>query len=446
MSITEDTIAAIATAPGGAIGLIRMSGPRALDIASKHFSPWPKGLVDRRLIHGWWRDTHGNDLDEALLAVMRGPRSYTGEDVVEVHVHGGALGLEQCLDACVLSGARIAEPGEFTRRAFLNDRLDLTRAEGVADIIAAQTDRALKQARALLKGELYRKAQHIRTLMLTLRARIEVNIDFIEEDVPIIDTSLLSGESMTILKSLRTLSESYTQGRLARDGARVAIVGSPNAGKSSLFNALCKSDRAIVTDIEGTTRDTLEEKIDVGGIPVTLIDTAGLREAPGLVERLGVERTMEEVKRADLVIHVIDGLSSHIESLDVGIDDGIDAKVLKVASKKDLLSERTDETMLAFSSRTGEGLDAMLEECRRLLGGRLDDGSGLVLTRKRQVVAVNRSAQAMETVLEGLQKGVPTELVAVDLQEALDALSELVGATSIEDVLDHLFSEFCIGK
>ena len=365
MSITEDTIAAIATAPGGAIGLIRMSGPRAIELAETHFHPWPKTLIDRRLIHGWWRDEAGQDLDEALLAVMKGPRSYTGEDVVEIHVHGGALGLEQCLDACLRSGARVAEPGEFTRRAFLNGRLDLTTAEGVADVIAAQTDRALRQARALLKGDLYKRSHQIRKDLLTLRARIEVNIDFVDEDVPLIDPLRLINESEGILKQLNTLAGTYDLGRLARDGARVVIVGSPNAGKSSLFNALCKVDRAIVTDIEGTTRDTLEERLDIGGIPVTLVDTAGLREAPGLVERLGVERTMEEIKRADLIIHVIDGQQPLIDPLDVETS----VSILTVASKLDLL-EGPPTHAFAFSSMTGEGLDtqrSMSHRARRPL-------------------------------------------------------------------------------
>ncbi len=419
-----------------------MSGPRAIELAETHFHPWPKTLVDRRLIHGWWRDETGQDLDEALLAVMKGPRSYTGEDVVEIHVHGGALGLEQCLDACLRSGARVAEPGEFTRRAFLNGRLDLTKAEGVADVIAAQTDRALRQARALLKGDLYKRSHQIRKDLLTLRARIEVNIDFVDEDVPLIDPLRLINESEGILAQLNTLAGTYDLGRLARDGARVVIVGSPNAGKSSLFNALCKVDRAIVTDIEGTTRDTLEERLDIGGIPVTLVDTAGLREAPGLVERLGVERTMEEIKRADLIVHVIDGQQPLIDPLDVETS----VSILTVASKLDLLEGPPTNASLAFSSKTGEGLDVLKDRCRTELGGHFEDGSGLVLTRKRQLVAVQRSADAMNNVIQGFQAELPTELVAVDLQEALDALAELVGATSIEDVLDHLFSEFCIGK
>ena len=442
MSITEDTIAAIATAPGGAIGLIRISGPNALELAQNHFSPWPKEPVDRHLYHGWWRDKEGVVLDEALLATMKGPRSYTGEDVVEIHVHGGALGLEQCLDACLSAGARLAEPGEFTRRAFLNGRLDLTKAEGVADVIAAQTDRALKQARALLKGDLYKKAHQIRTDLLALRARIEVNIDFVEEDVPLIDTKLLMDEALAIKDQLLKLAGTYELGRLARDGARVVIVGSPNAGKSSLFNALCKLERAIVTDVEGTTRDTLEEKVDFGGIPVTLVDTAGLREAPGLVERLGVERTFEEIERADLVLHVIDGSEPNKESLDITAD----VSILTIASKLDLISEPPPGISIAFSSKTETGLGTLVDLCRKKLGGNFQDGSGLVLTRKRQVVAVRRSADAIEDVLKGLKEQLPTELVAVDLQEALDALGELVGASSIEDVLDHLFSEFCIGK
>jgi tRNA modification GTPase len=442
MSITEDTIAAIATAPGGAIGMIRISGTDAIRLGQTHFYPWPKKLLDRHLYHGWWRDKDGQDIDEGLIVTMKGPRSYTGEDVVELSVHGGALGLSHCLDACVASGARLAEPGEFTRRAFLNGRLDLTRAEGVADLIAAQTERALKQARSLLKGELYERANQIRTTLLSLRARIEVNIDFVEEDVPVIDTSILINESRAIATQLRDLSATYHLGRLARDGARIAIIGRPNAGKSSLFNALCKHERAIVTDVAGTTRDTLEEKIDIAGIPVTLIDTAGLREAPDLVEKLGVERTLEEVKRADLVLQVIDGP----EPDEDGPTLPPDVPMITIASKADLNTTVPKSARLSFSSKTGTGLQELMDACRDQLGGTFQETSGLVLTRKRQQVAVEHAADAVSEVLEGLGAGQPTELVAVDLQEALDALGELVGATSIEDVLDHLFAEFCIGK
>jgi tRNA modification GTPase len=442
MSITEDTIAAIATAPGGAIGMIRISGTDAIRIAQTHFHPWPKKHVDRHLYHGWWRDKDGQDIDEGLVVTMKGPRSYTGEDVVELSVHGGALGLSHCLDACVASGARLAEPGEFTRRAFLNGRLDLTRAEGVADLIAAQTERALKQARSLLKGELYERANAIRTDLLSLRARIEVNIDFVEEDVPVIDTSILMNEARAVATQLSELGATYNQGRLARDGARIAIIGRPNAGKSSLFNALCKLERAIVTDVAGTTRDTLEEKIDIAGIPVTLIDTAGLRETPDLVEKLGVERTLEEVQRADLVLHVIDGHEPDEESPELPSN----ATMITIASKADLNIPIPKSARLSFSSKTGNGLQELMDACRDQLGGTFQETSGLVLTRKRQQVAVEHAADAVSEALEGLGGGQPTELVAVDIQEALDALGELIGATSIEDVLDHLFAEFCIGK
>lgn len=442
MSITEDTIAAIASAPGGAIGIIRLSGPKALAIARKTFTPWPRTLKDRTFAHGWLSDPDTGPVDEALMVSMRGPRSYTGEDVVEIHVHGGAFGLKRCLEVCLGAGARAAQPGEFTRRAFLNGRMDLTRAEGVADMIAAQTERALAQARALLRGELAVRSGQIRRDLLALRARIEVNIDFVDEEVPLIHHDQLMAEAQTIESQLRRLAQSYDQGRLARDGARIAIVGRPNAGKSSLFNALIHHDRAIVTHIPGTTRDTLEEQIDLGGIPVTLVDTAGLRDAPGLVEQLGVERSLEEVQRADLVLHVVDGT---LPQDDTPTLDATRSQ-LKIASKRDLGTHEAWARLPSFSSVTGEGLDDLRALCLREIGGSLDEASGLMLTRKRQEVAVMQGAEAMARAQDGLKSGQPTELVAVDVQEALDALAELVGATSIEDVLDHLFLEFCIGK
>jgi tRNA modification GTPase len=320
--------------------------------------------------------------------------------------------------------------------------MDLTRAEGVADLISAQTDRALAQARALLKGELRERAHQIREALLTLRARIEVNIDFVEEDVPLMSHDVLIEEARTITLELEALAGTYELGRLVREGARIVIVGRPNAGKSSLFNALIKVDRAIVTDVAGTTRDTLEEKIDLGGIPVILVDTAGLRQTPELVEKLGVERTLEEVRRADLILHVIDGADPEPETPLLPKD----LPIVTASSKADLERPEPSQKTHAFSSTTGEGLAELLEICRQRLGGHLDEGSGLILTRKRQQVAVSRAAQAISDAIGALKDHAPTELACVDIQEALDALAELVGTTSIEDVLDHLFSEFCIGK
>ncbi|MGM0577245.1 MAG: tRNA uridine-5-carboxymethylaminomethyl(34) synthesis GTPase MnmE [Myxococcota bacterium] len=436
----EDTIAAIATAAGGGVGVIRVAGPEAVPLARRHFRSLPDEPEPRRMYHGWWHDGAGRDLDEGLLVVMPGPRSYTGDDVVEVHLHGGALNLRRCLEVLWPSGARPAEPGEFTRRAFLNGRLDLTRAEAVADLITARTDRALAQARSHLGGRLYRVAEDMRERLLALRARLEVNIDFVEEDVPPIDASDLEAEARAIASEARGLADTWRRGRLWREGARVALTGAPNAGKSSLFNALCERDRAIVTEVAGTTRDTLDETVDLLGVPVVLVDTAGLRDTTDVVEAAGIDRTRREAGTADLVLHLVE----------VGRPDGDPeagrVPVLRVASKADRPEFRPVDGALTVSAVTGEGLDTLREAVVDRLGGATAPGDGLTIGRERHRVSLVRTAEALEQAAEELAADAPPELIAVDVQEATDALGELVGLSTIEDVLDRLFGEFCIGK
>lgn len=431
-----DTIAAIASAAGGGVGVIRMSGPRARAIAEAHFEGLPAAPKARRMYHGWWRD-----LDEGLCVVFEAPRSYTGEDVVELHLHGGALSLRRALDACVEAGCRLADPGEFTRRAFLNGRMDLTRAEAVADLIAARTDRALEQARHLLKGELYEVAMGAREALLELRAAIEVNIDFVDEDVPLMDPEGLATRARGIAAELAALVQTWRSGHLYREGARVALVGRPNAGKSSLFNALLKRDRAIVTDVPGTTRDTLAESLDVLGVPIVLIDTAGLRETADQVEAAGVDRAHEAARAADLLVHVVDGTESAAPEVPPS-----GPPVVRVRSKADLPPADPAPEGLPVSARTGEGLDALERALVAALGGDEEAPIGLTIGHERHRIALARAVEALERCAALLEAREPPELAAVDLQDATDALAELVGLTTIEDMLDRLFSRFCIGK
>lgn len=436
MIVPQDTIAAIATASGGGIGIIRLSGPEALAISRAHFRGLPKALEPRRVYHGWWHDGLGRDLDEGLVILMPGPGSYTGEDVVEVQLHGGALGLQRAVEVCFRAGARPAEPGEFTRRAFLNGRIDLTRAEAVGDLVDATTDQALDAARSHLRGELEAACLALRERVLTLRARLEVTIDFVEDDIPIIDPAELAAEAQAIADSLSDLAGTYAAGRLWRHGARVVLAGPPNVGKSSLFNALCGHDRAIVTSSPGTTRDTLEATVDMGGIPVVLVDTAGLRDTPDPIESQGVERAHRAIDEADLTLILTDGPETLAPPT---------RRELHVASKSDLDAPHPSNAM-RVSAVTGDGLDTLVAAIIQRLGGRAETGGRLVITRARHHAALLRACDGLTRAAKGLLDGVPAELAAVDVTEATDALGCLVGLTTIEDVLDRLFGAFCIGK
>jgi len=440
----DDTIAAIATAMGGGVGIIRIAGPLALGIAAGHFRGLPASPAPRRLYRGWWHDGRGRDLDEGLAVVMPGPHSLTGDDVVELHLHGGALSLRRCLEVCWGGGARPAGPGEFTRRAFLRGKLDLTRAEAIADVVAARTDRALEQARAHLRGDLHDAAVAARDRVLELRARIEVNLDFVDEDVPLIDPGGIAADARAIGGELRALAGTWRAGRLLREGARVVLAGRPNAGKSSLFNALLARDRAIVSPIPGTTRDVVEDVVDIHGIPVILLDTAGLRATGDAVEAEGVARTERAVAEADLVLHVVDPGDVGAPLREVG---GAGAPVLEVWSKRDLAPRGAPPAAAEWvSALTGEGLDRLKDRVAEALGGASDPGAGLTVARERQHRALSRAASALEAAAAALVAGAPGELAAVDVQEATDALGELLGVTTIEDVLDRLFGSFCIGK
>ncbi len=441
MSELDDTIAAVATAVGGGVGIIRLSGPAALAVARAHFPSLPHRATPRRLYHGFFRDADGADLDEGLAVFMPGPRSYTGEDVVELHLHGGALSLRRCLEVVLAAGVRGADPGEFTRRAFMNGRMDLTRAEAVADLVSARTDRALAVARDHLSGRLETVAAEAKERIMGLQARIEVAIDFVDDDVPVQDAIALADEAREIGASLERLAQTYERGRLWREGARVALAGRPNAGKSSLFNAWCRRDRAIVTPTPGTTRDTLEETVDLDGVPVVLIDTAGLRDTDEPVEAAGIARAEAAMAAADLVVYLVAPGDPEPPAPDPHKPG---TPTLVVASKSDLAAP--GEGRLAVSAATGEGLDALATAVVARLGGAEADSGELVIARQRHRVALERAAAALGDASDALRTGAPFELASVDVREAAMALGELLGQGTIEEVLDRLFASFCIGK
>lgn len=455
----EDTIAAIATPPGeGAIGIIRVSGPDAERIAGEIFRR-PDGrmaaLRSHRLHHGTIVNPQtGEPIDEVLVAFMRRPRSYTGEDVLEIHAHGSPQILREVLALLLSRGARQAEPGEFTKRAFLNGRLDLAQAEAVLDLIRSRTPAAGRVALGQARGHLSRWVSELREALIEILVQVEAAIDFPEEELELLRREELSERIDALLQRVRGLIRSYEWGKLFREGARVGIVGRPNVGKSSLFNALLGEERVIVTPEPGTTRDVIEESIDLEGLPVVLWDTAGIRATPDHVERIGVEFSMRTLGEAEALLLVLDG-SSRLQEEDWVVRDLTrDRRRLIAVNKSDMKLALTPEELGLFadgspplfvSAKTGENLGRLRSALRELLLG-ADSQPQVVITNLRHRAALQRAAEHLEHSRESAACGLAPEFLAADLQEAKNALEEIVGKITSEDVLERIFSEFCIGK
>ena len=464
---SASTIAAIATAPGrGAVGIVRVSGPEAEFILRRLAPTLPDApLASHHLQLTWLRDAQGRPLDQALVVLMRGPHSYTGEDVVEFHCHGGPTVLRRVLDAALTAGARPAAPGAFTERAFLRGRLDLIQAEAIADLIGASTEAAHRQALEHLEGGLGQEIEAMRNGLAEALVLVEAAIDFAhEEHVYQIESGEVGARLAEVLGGLRRLRESFDQGRRRREGVRVVILGPPNAGKSTLFNALCRQERAIVTPIAGTTRDWLEEEIALGQVSLRLVDTAGLRQGGDIVEEIGIARSRELAQTADLVIWLLD----RQQGLDDTTRHELDAlhrlrrPLLVVLQKADLPSLLSTEDRRWLQDRfppddlleaavgavpQPQGMDVLLNALERraqaLVGGA---GEGTLLSRARHLDCVVRAIEALGRAQQAVEAGLHPELVALDLREGLDAVGEVVGRVSPEDVLRRIFSEFCVGK
>lgn len=452
----SDTIAAIATAQGeGGVGVIRISGPSALEVALRCFSV--KGPVEeRRLVYGSILSTAGKRLDVGFLAWMPSPRSYTGEDVVEFHCHGGPLLLRQVLGALVNSGARPAGPGEFTRRAFLNGKLDLTQAEAVIDIIRAQTSLSLSSARGRLEGGLSRKVSSLKAPLVELLAHMEAELDFTEEEIDGLPPEEISSKLSEAVSVVKRLISTFAEGRALREGLKVLILGRPNAGKSSLLNVLLQEERAIVTPIPGTTRDVIEETLELKGMPVRLMDTAGLRDATDEVEAIGVRLAKGRVEEAGLIIFVAD-LTAEFSG-DIEILSGLpSAKTVIAANKMDIGSEKIGQARAAFEGFDVVPISATSEEGIELLkdlifekaaGGRaaLEAPLGELVASIRHRDCLVKCLEALERAKDAVAAGIPRELVATDIRASIDSLGEITGETTSEDILDIIFSSFCIGK
>ncbi len=445
-----DTIAAIATAPGeGAVGIVRVSGPDAAVIAERIVCG---RLRDRRAVFARFRSPeNGALLDEGLALLMRGPRSYTGEDVVELHGHGGTLTLRRLLEAALVAGARAAEPGEFTLRAFLNGRLDLTQAEAVLALVQARTAGAAELALAGLEGRLREPIRAARAAALELLAYLGARADFPDEDVPLRE---IRPELTALCERLDRLLAGAEFGLIQREGVRVAIVGRPNAGKSSLLNRLLRQERAIVTPVPGTTRDTLQESANLRGLPVVLTDTAGIRETVDTVERLGVERSRASAAASDLVLLVVDASEPLTGDDRTLLEEPFGARRVVALNKCDLPpAVNGDDPALAglvavpVSALTGDGLEALEQALYdAATAGTHRPAEGAALTTVRQRDAARRAAEHAHAALSGLDAGAPEDLLSVDLSAVVRALGELTGEDATEDLLDTIFSRFCIGK
>ncbi len=451
----QDTIAAIATATGEAgIGIVRVSGPEARQVAARLFRRRGGGpILPRRLLLGTVHDPEGGELlDEALAALMPAPASYTREDVLELQCHGGALALRRILAACLAAGARLAQPGEFTLRAFLNGRLDLTQAEAVIDIVRSRSDRALSQAVAQLSGRLSIELQRLRANLLALQAHLTALVDFDEEDVPPFD---YVAALETALADIDAVLAGARQGILQREGLRLAIVGRPNVGKSSLLNRLLREERAIVTPVAGTTRDTVEETIVIDGVPLLLVDTAGLRATDDEVERLGVERSQRAIGQADLVLLVADAAAGCTQADEVIAGEVQGKPGIVVVNKCDLVEVTPAEWLgllpaapvVAVSALSGTGV-AQLEQqiVATALGGELAQAEQPLLNNSRHEQALRHARAAVDSALQAAEAGQPPDLLTIDLEVALRALGEVTGESYSEDLLDAIFSRFCIGK
>lgn len=456
-----DTIAAIATPPGSSgIGIIRISGPESLRIAETIFRSPTFSLQTVRshhLYHGLIVDPRdGCTLDEVLLSYMRRPSSYTGEDVVEINMHGGILVLQKTLEIICALGARLAKPGEFTRRAFCNGRIDLAQAEAVMDVITAQTETGLKIASRLLTGDLSRRINSFMDELVDIAAHLEASIDFPDEDIQPQESQELIRRLSEVIASIRRLHSTYVQGTMIRTGVQAVITGKPNVGKSSILNALLGRYRAIVTPYPGTTRDIIQETINVQGVPVHLVDTAGLWESNHEIERIGIDMARERISNADIILLVLDG-SMPLEDSDRSIISMIQGRrsivlinkidLPQVLSADEVTAAMPDVPVIRVSALTLQGVDQVKEEISRTLldGGTLNT-SEIMVANTRHAQALEHAAEALQHACEGLQKDLPPELVAVDIQTGLASLGEITGCTVGEDILDRIFDTFCIGK
>lgn len=457
----EDTIAAISTPVGeGGISIIRLSGPEAISTVKKIYRGKDLAKVATNTInYGHIVDPEsGEQIDEVMVSVMRAPKTYTCEDVVEINCHGGLLVTNQILELTLSNGARMAEPGEFTKRAFLNGRLDLSQSEAVMDLISAKTNDSRRVALNQLGGSLSRLIKQLRQEILNVLAQVEVNIDYPEyDDAEVMTTKLMKDHATSLREKLVKLLATATQGKILREGLATAIIGRPNVGKSSLLNALLHEDKAIVTNVAGTTRDVIEEYVNVAGVPLKLIDTAGIRKTDDTVEKIGVERSRQALDSADLVLLLIDGstlLTAEDKRL---IELTANHQRIVLLNKVDLPAKTTADQLNALlagdrviplSVTTNQGLDTLAATIKHLFfkEGLTNSQQTVMVTNARQTALLKKAKQALDDVLSGIADGMPVDLVQIDLKRCWDLLGEITGDSYQDELIDQLFSQFCLGK
>ncbi|MCB1837781.1 MAG: tRNA uridine-5-carboxymethylaminomethyl(34) synthesis GTPase MnmE [Alcanivoracaceae bacterium] len=455
MNDQQDTIVAVATAPGrGGIGVVRLSGRDAKKIAARLTpgvpEPQPRHAHFARFVDG------DEVIDEGLLLYFPGPNSFTGEEVIELQGHGGPVLLDRLVRTCIRHGARQARPGEFSLRAFLNDRMDLTQAEAIADLIDAGTESAARAAVNSLQGAFSQAVNDLVEGLIQLRMYVEAAIDFPEEEIDFLADSTVAADLAALMKKVAEVMDRAQQGRLLREGFNIVIAGRPNAGKSSLLNALAGTDAAIVTDIPGTTRDVLRETIQLDGLPLNIIDTAGLRESPDVVEQEGIRRAWAEMEKADLLLVVADASQPAEASLEQLLPGNVQqltklrAHQLLVLNKLDLCSTPPQAPAqldtIAVSAKTGAGMDTLRAKLKDLAGYHQVSGTGTFSARRRHLDALRQAEAALQRGHDQLQQHQAGELLAEDLRAAQQALEEITGAFSSDDLLGRIFSSFCIGK
>lgn len=454
------TIVSISTAPGiGGIGIIRMSGEKSFEILDKIFKPKTSQKIEdiKGYTIKYGQIVENNEIiDEVLVSYFKAPRSYTTENMCEINSHGGNVVVKKILEICLKNGAELAEPGEFTKRAFLNGRIDLAQAESVIDVINAKSDKEAKSGIKQLEGYLSKEIKGIKQEILDVLVNIEVTIDYPEYDTPEVQEKEIAQMLESVGKKLKKLEKSFDNGKIIKDGIKTAIIGKPNAGKSSLLNAILKEDRAIVTDIAGTTRDTIEEFVTINGIPLNLVDTAGIREASDEVEKIGVEKSIKQANDADLIIAIFDS-SKDLEEEDIEILNLIKGKKsIILLNKSDLnskINENDDrftsitENILRISALNKYGIDELYEKIAELFNlNEINLDNEILITNIRHKNIISKSLENVNKAKEALEINMPIDIITIYIKEILEDLGEITGEVVTEDIINEIFSKFCLGK
>jgi len=451
MRKNEDTICAAITAYGiGAISIVRVSGPKALEVGDKIFigKHKPSESPTHRIYYGRLI----NDIDDVLISIFRKPHSYTGEDSIEISHHGNFLITRKIIQLLIEHGVRLAEPGEFTKRAFLNGKLDLLQAEAVSEIIQSRSDIAVQSARKQLDGILSDKIKEIKNYLVEVIGLLELELDFVEEDIELVDKNTLIKKVQDIIQMISNLLSTFRTGRLIYEGINVLIIGKPNVGKSSLLNKILNDERAIVSEIPGTTRDIIKEEIFIDGTLFRFYDTAGLRKSTDIIEEEGIKRAIQLIEKADIIIHLVDyeSINENLNDFDINISD---KKIVKVLNKMDLIDDElkreleTNQDLILISAKTGEGIDKLFELFKNYIyQHNLYSEDVAVISNIRHYNSLKNAKDALENAIISLMEDRSNEFIAIDLRKAANSMKELTGEITSEEILNSIFSKFCIGK